>query len=195
MFAFLDSSSNVVAVSQSDISVASVQSSHPALGVTSRVENAPAGLRHVSQATAVNCTFHRLESGDGTDLSHYSEQGTLGVYKAAKIRDIDRRTDELIDAGFVFPPGGQTFSLSDKAQAKLNGAFAARNEPEFTYPKEWNTKDDDGTYVLADANAVRSFYLTAVGTVSAHLESGTVLKKQVNAATTTAEVDAVVDTR
>jgi len=116
--------------------------------------------------------------------------------KRERVRVVDTRTNEIIDAGFEFPPAsGVLFSLSMQAQSKLNGAFIARDEPEFVYPLEWNNIDDTTTVAIADASTLRLFYLQAVGTVKAVLESGTDLKKAINVATTIEEVEAVVDPR
>lgn len=110
---------------------------------------------------------------------------------------IDARTGELIvDGGFQYPPGtGEIYSLSREAQQLLIGCNSAHLEPEFTWPLTWNSKDD--SYVLTINNAAewRPFYLTAVGTVRSHRDSGTALKDMVRAANSVLAVEAVVDNR
>lgn len=117
----------------------------------------------------------------------------LRAAKAAKFSAIDRRTGQLISAGFAF--AGRQFSLSTEAQSRLMGLNQIREDPNVVYPVKWNTIDDAGTYILANATDVINFYLTAIGTYRYHLDKGTALKDQVRAAATVAEVDAVTDTR
>ena len=117
----------------------------------------------------------------------------LAGMKAARIVAVDLRTDELIAQGFAF--AGKVFSLSLAAQAKMTGIHAVKDHPAITYPIVWNTKDDLDHHSLASAAEVEGFYLTALGTIRAHLDSGTALHDAVNAATTQAELDAVVDLR
>ncbi len=59
----------------------------------------------------------------------------------------------------------------------------------------YNTLDDMGAVSLANAQEVRNFFLTALATYRAAIDSGSALKAQVRAASTEAEVDAVVDDR
>lgn len=125
-----------------------------------------------------------------------TDQGELAAAKAARLAAIDVRTDALIALGFRFPPApeGNLFSLAPSAVQQLIGAYAGREHPLFTYPVKWGALD--GTSVtLPDAASLEMFYLVAVGTVRARLDSGQALKEQVVAAQTLAEVEAVVDNR
>jgi len=116
--------------------------------------------------------------------------------KAEKIKTIDANTGALIGKGFEFPAAsGIMYSLSDAAQRTLIAADQQRSDPTFTYPVIWNSKDDLSEISLADATELHNFVLTAVGTTRAWLDSGTGLKSQVRAATTVAEVEAIVDNR
>lgn len=116
-----------------------------------------------------------------------------GKAKKLKYKAIDKRTDELIAAGFTY--GGKQFSLAATAQMKMVGTHEVKDDPALTYPIEWNTIDDNDTISLADATDLHNFYLTGVGTMRATLDSGTALKGLVRVATTKAEIDAVVDPR
>lgn len=118
---------------------------------------------------------------------------SLAIYKKNKFIQIDGRTEELIASGFQY--AGKTFSLSMNAQAKMMGINQIRSENEVVYPIRWNTKDDNDYYEIQNANDMRAFYLTGVGTYRAHVDAGTALKDLVRAATSKAEVDAVVDPR
>ena len=115
---------------------------------------------------------------------------TLEQAKEAKKMAIDGRTDELIAGGF--PYDSKMFSLSIEAQATWLGMSEAKAY--LTYPFEVSTKEGNA-YNLADATAVTMFFLTGVNAVKSYIASGRSLKVQVNAATTVAEVDAIVDPR
>jgi hypothetical protein len=120
----------------------------------------------------------------------------LDQAKKAKIAAIDARTRQLIDAGFEFPPGsGVVFSLSLNSQLTLLGLGTAKDDPAFTYPVDWNSKNDKAKQTIPDAATAGQFFLTALGTVRAHLDAGTALKDAVRAAATVGAVDAVVDPR
>lgn len=119
----------------------------------------------------------------------------LPALKAKKIEEIDAKTSQIQDVyGFEFPPGsGQRFSLGSEARDMLNGIIIAKDFA--TYPIAWNFKDQSGVFNIPDATTVVQFYMTAVGTFKAVQDSGTALKSAVRAATTKAELDAVVDPR
>ncbi len=123
----------------------------------------------------------------------------LQAVKDARGKQIDQRTGQLIAEGFVFPPAPDpaalTFSLSSNAQTSLIGADGARDDPLFVYPVNWNTIDDGDVYAIPNAATLHAFYLTALGTVRAWLDSGTAIKDQIRAATTPAAVAAVPDNR
>lgn len=116
------------------------------------------------------------------------ETVTLGE-KEAKNTLIDTRTQELIAQGFAFD--GHVFSLSPAAQMNWSGLKTF--EALLAWPVKI-TANGDLEYSLAQANLV-PFVGTALGTIAAHYTSGRALKLQVNAATTQAEIDAVVDDR
>ncbi len=124
----------------------------------------------------------------------------LSGYKTAKVTAVDAKTDELIALGFTFD--SMQFSLSLGAQMKMVGTHQIKDALALTYPINWNSIDDEDVYAIgagtdhaADAAILDAFYLTGLGTLRAHLDSGTALKDSVRAATTIAAVDAVVDSR
>jgi hypothetical protein len=122
---------------------------------------------------------------------------TLDSVKTRWFFQIDRRTSELIAEGFTF--AAKTFSLNITAQAALLGMMCAINNPTLapmlTWPVNWNTKDDFNYHAIPDAATFETFYITAMGTYRNWLDTGTALKDQVRAATTIAEVEAIVDPR
>lgn len=140
---------------------------------------------------AAELEAYKLSLKDAYDT--WKESVDLPAAKEAKFNAIDKRTEELIRAGFTY--GGKTFSLSTNAQNTFTGLYAVRAEVVFQYPVRVNTINDLDYLELADADDVRDFYLTAVGTYRAHLDGGTALKDAVRDATTIAEVEAVKDGR
>jgi hypothetical protein len=126
-------------------------------------------------------------------VSSHKAITSIQRYKNKKIAAIDERTGELIRMGFSY--GGKIFSLSDNAQRKMIGTHEVKDHPALVYPVEWNTKDDLDSVLLSNAAELDAFYLTGLGTMRAHIDSGTTLKRDVRSATTLAEVQAVVDAR
>lgn len=128
---------------------------------------------------------------DGLVASHPS----VAHLKEQRFAQIDVRTRALIAQGFT--SSGKVFSLSIEAQSYWTNAYQAREVFTATgaYPLRVNTLDDLDAVDLADEAAVVAFYTAAVGTVKAHLGSGTQLKDQIRAATTPADIAAVVDNR
>jgi len=133
-----------------------------------------------------------LSAGDKTILDSIINDGDLELDSAKnnKKKTIDAKTDELILNGFTYD--STVFSLSLAAQSTWTGMFSA--QAYLTYPMAVSTLSS-ASYSLADATAVTNFYLTGVGTIEAVLGSGRSLKVAVNACTTIAEVNAIVDPR
>lgn len=127
---------------------------------------------------------------DGIVSSH---DGTLLKAKQIKYYEIDKRTTELIGDGFEFDE--TIFSLSQAAQMRLVGINQVREMPQVSYPIKWNSKKDDSVYEVTDSNNLLGMFLTGLGTYRAHVDSGTDIKDLVRAATTVAEVEAIVDPR
>jgi len=113
--------------------------------------------------------------------------------KYTRIVEIDKKTDLIISNGFTY--SSKQFSLSIQAQSKMTAAYQLKDNPALVYPIEWNTIDDSDSYSIIDSSDLNSFYLTAIGTIRAILDSGTNLKKQIREATTVSEVNAIVDNR
>lgn len=128
---------------------------------------------------------------DSTVLDHTPK--SLAMYKEEKADVIDKRTGELIAAGYVV--AAKTFSLSKNAQLNLLGIHGSKDSPALTYPIKYNTKDDQDTHIINNSAELETFFLTALGTKKAHLDSGTVLKDSIRAAIDRAGVDAVIDNR
>ena len=125
---------------------------------------------------------------DAVDAAEFYE------HKLLKYEAIDAKTSALIAQGFQFPTDGYMYSLSLESQANIHGVFTARNLG-VNYPIHWLNIDEQGSVDLENANDVTEFFLTALGTIRAHKDSGTVLKDLVTAATTVEQLYAIVDDR
>ena len=122
------------------------------------------------------------------------DAATFNAYKGAKQDAIDRRTAELIGAGFTF--GGHLFSLSPQAQQNIVGLMKPVELGWITFPHSMSTTEiASPEYVVADEATFNLLYQTAVGTVKVHMDSGRALKKSIASCLTVGDVDAVEDTR
>ena len=194
MYAYLDSSNDVVGLSTVARTLEEAQAVNPDIATV--IDGAPAELGIKDHPKCV--IYHRKTSGDGTDISHYTEFENLDDYKVARLVTIDMRTRELITEGFEYPDSsGDFYSLSMEAQASFTFTYAARADATtISYPVKINLLSGMGTPLsLADAAAVEAFYKKGLQTVQGHKDSGTTLRDSVLAATTCEEVDAVVDNR
>jgi len=117
----------------------------------------------------------------------------IATWKKRKCDQIDLHTDDLINSGFEFI--GHKYSMSIEAQSRMLGMYQLRNEPLMVYPVSWNSLEDDYEIQIVNAQMVSGFFMTAVGTYRAYIDSGTQLKAAVRAATTKQEIDVIVDPR
>lgn len=194
MYAYLDVDNDVVAMSSTAYTLEQAQAAVPS--VVTVVPDAPNELRTKGSQTASEPYWHRLTSGNGSSMDHWSAVEDVTPLQTQRMLEIDARTDQLFAQGFEYPAdSGKVFSLSVQSQMKITSAFLLREQPAFVYPVRWNTRDNSDAHEMADAAALAAFYMAAVGTARAHLDSGTALKDAIRAATTTAEVNAVVDDR
>jgi hypothetical protein len=116
------------------------------------------------------------------------EEESLDDLKNKKYIEIDNRTSELINEGFIFD--GHRFSMSLTAQINWSNF---PNLPEQLFPL--NVVDiEEGVYVLFYANKF-NFYFAALNYKNQFLQSGGVLKTEIKACETPAEVDLIIDNR
>jgi hypothetical protein len=131
---------------------------------------------------------------NGSTWDEVALSDDLVAARAARLRAIDENTGNLIALGYSY--AGKQFSLSSNAQRWLSGLKAGLDLlAPGDYPLRINTIDDSDNYDISDENDAKALFGTALATIKAHLASGTALKDSVRAATTVAEVDAVVDSR
>lgn len=171
------------------------------------------GNKLIKELKAASCRFYSVSSfDDHTDVecpddltgpeqtaidgvvSAHTTNQTLDEYKLDKIGQIDLRTQQLVDLGFEYPASsGQMFGLSVSSQLLLLGLVVSKDF--LPFPVKYNSLDGLSVISLPNVSEVNNFFGTAVAIVKARQDSGTALKDLVRAATSTAEVDAVEDTR
>jgi hypothetical protein len=164
-----------------------------ALGFADRISYLNTSDKGSEIGTKVDLSADEIAAIDDLIAAH---KPALHLAKQTKVAAIDQRTKALIDEGFEFPPSsGQIFSLSTSAQVVLLALEAARGDPLFAYPVVYNTKDESAVIKLDDSDGVHAFFVTAIGACRGHLDSGTAIKNEVRAASSVAEVNAIVDPR
>lgn len=191
--AFLNSQNDVLAIATVPRTLEEVQNKLP--DAIEKIENAPIGLKPLRPLDPNAVEFHRKDSGDGTDISHYIVLADLDAYKDLLYKKIDKRTQELISAGFDFD--NETFSMSMQAQMNWNrlrtsiltGVLTALD-----FPRDIATISDE-SYTLITITDASDFFAAHVNRLEERLRSGRQLKNQIRQATTKAEVDAISDNR
>lgn len=113
------------------------------------------------------------------------------IDKPIRRAEIDAKTSELIGEGVV--EDAKTISLSQEAQTNWVSLHIAASG--LSYPYELMSLDDKGVVSFADVAALQAFCVKAIVVTQGHRDTGKDLKKSVNAATTIAELDLVVDNR
>ncbi len=129
-------------------------------------------------------------------LNYYNnieEVDWLESYKLQRFSEINERTAQLIESGYTYK--GFNFSLSDRAQTNILALYSTKDDPILIYPIKFNTIDDLNTFDAVNASDIANMYYSALATKKSYLDSGTVLKEQIRAATTRAAVDIISDIR
>jgi hypothetical protein len=171
-----------------------------AAGVEAALPGKVFGIWAVDASVAIlfadELTTGEIITLDAVVVAQQAAFDPLPVLKARRFAEIEARTDQLIALGFEYPPAsGNFYSLDLASQLRTLGVDHSKDFPELTYPVRWSTVNKMEAVDLANAAATRGFFLTALGTLRGRIDSGTVLYDAIRAATTKAEIDAVVDTR
>lgn len=129
--------------------------------------------------------------------AHQGGTAPLRMAKQKKVYSIDLKTSSLLSSGdFEYPvSSGLRFSMTSVAQFNTLVMYTRRNDNDFVYPVVRSTKNSASSISLPDAASVEAFYSASETAVRGILDSGNVLKIQVNAATTVEQVNAIVDNR
>ncbi len=127
------------------------------------------------------------------EITEYTPVPDLGSVKLVKMSAIDMKSAMLIAKGFVYD--NHIFSTSDKARSNWKDVKDNKDDlgyyPEDPIPV---SAQDQPEYTLLKSN-VNDFYKVGQSFVKGYIDSGRNLKKQVNACSTIAEVDAILDDR
>ncbi len=129
-------------------------------------------------------------------LSYYNnivESDWIEFYKTQKFEEINNKTQELIELGYIY--NGLTFSLSDHAQTNILALYSTKDDGILTYPILWNTIDDLNTFEILDRETISNIYYTALATKKAHLDSGTALKSLIRTSNTIQSINLIIDNR
>jgi hypothetical protein len=126
-----------------------------------------------------------------TDGDYVADSVSLYDYKQLKFNEIDKRTEELIAQGFAY--NSKTFSLSNNAQINLLGVDIKRNDG--ILPLTFHTVDDMDEETFTTPEDLDNFFMIALASKKAHLDSGSALKVSIRNAVDRAAVDAVIDNR
>lgn len=182
MYAYIESATGIVwAASQNEFTVEEIAANiHQ---VDSRRDDAPDNV----QARASGLDYYHRWTG-----TEYEVVWVLSELKRIKNDEINIRTRELISGGVTYM--GRVFPLEIPDQSTWHGIFNAVAAGVATYPIKVMDADDEPMY-LSDAQSFQQMYFYGFGAVGQILESGRAIKAQVNACTTKAEIDAIVDPR
>lgn len=204
MKVFLDASNRVVCTETAGnpaVDLAYIQANRPERNATQMISNAPEGLQvyepHIMRVCNLNKAYHEKTSGDGTDISHYTQQEDLRCAKLDAEKIVDSKTYTLIRGPFElgFQWNSHYFSMSSWGQLNLIGGtlFAAQ----LSYPLGWSAHDLNGnfvTYSIADAAELQNIYATGLGRKKVIMESGRAINVAIEAAVDQAGIDAALAT-
>lgn len=136
-----------------------------------------------------------VDSGNTPSAYDAYDGLTLEEAKSKRIREVDSKTETLIESGFTYD--GSSFSMSTNAQRNWSALGAANANGLLTFPLPISTVDE-GSYSVADEPSLLAFlgaYLTYQTDPAQPLGAGRVIKTEIQACTTVAEVKAVQDNR
>ena len=138
-------------------------------------------------------TTAEITTLDTTVSDNQTATDTLDALKAECMKDIDDHSRGLFAAGVTH--GGDLFSTSMAAQARMNDYVTLDDATQLDYPVRWPLKDNSGEGSFGNKVALKNFAQAMFDRVRAVEDGGLDLKVSIRAATTQAELDAVVDTR
>lgn len=196
MKVFLDINGECLGVcTKSNRTLAEAQAKNPS--INSMIDNAPMGLK---VRTSNSLSYHKKTSGDGTDISHYTDtsdiSGTalsLTENKTKKHDEVKDRTNYLLDNG-SFTHDGKEFRLSDRAIVRWIGVGHAELRTYLSFPFNVTAKDYS-TYTIPNVSDWHQFFGAGLTEMTVIETIGRAIHTQIIDATTQAELDAVVDNR
>jgi hypothetical protein len=156
-----------------------------------------------------SCTFG--ESGTITEKdgairamtnAEIDAAGLLDLHRKYRMRLVNQRTAEIEAQGFEYPASsGHRYGMDDASRINVAQMNNDRNDAAMPWNQDppvtqyYNAVDDSYALALEDADDVHAFYLAGLAAYSALKNAGNALKASLRAATTMAELDAIVDER
>lgn len=121
-----------------------------------------------------------------------NEAARLAASKETRNANVEAKTQDIIDVGFVYD--SETFGLSTQQQADLKSWNAKILDGSDTYPVDWVLLDFT-IYAIADRSVFEDLHQTCVDAINAAWEGELTFKEQIYEAATKAALDAVTDGR
>lgn len=183
MYAYLDSGNIVLATSTQEFQIADIPD------CVIRIDNAPeTGL--IAERSGL-ATYHKKISGDGSVLSDYEVCYRLDVFKRTKKDEINNHTDVMVVNGFIHD--GVHFKIEPHDESNLMGLTLEMLSGQDMTGAYFRAAEED--YYFKSNQDLIDVFSTGKYVISYAVQTGAALKDAVQAATTKAEIDAVVDNR
>ena len=138
----------------------------------------------------IDFIYYQIGEENNEDYIRLTNPSILELKESIK-SNIDKKTTELIYGGVTF--SGLTFSMSDSAQTNWSNFPNMYQFAPHLFPLPILSKNDE-PYLLQYSD-VMSFYFAALIHKNTQLQSGAILKQQIDAMTTKEELEAFVDPR
>lgn len=192
-YAFIDAGRNVVAISTEPREVVEVQVKAPS--VTARIDGVPMELLAWGYCNENRVEYHRLKEGAGGQvIGDYDLLEYLDALKEKRAAEIQANTEPILEArGATW--GEYQIAIHQTARDDLGALVTADLEGIVTYPTAFPSKIDGVTVPVASHDElvqISGAVLLAVQTIKMQ---GEALKAEIQAATTKAAVDAIIDNR
>ncbi|RLI84124.1 MAG: hypothetical protein DRP01_08425 [Archaeoglobales archaeon] len=185
---YLDATNTVIATSTKVKTLEEAQAINSS--IITRVLDAPDQV--VRTNTPGKLYYHQLTSGDGTDLSHYTEVEYLDAYKNAKIQSISLRTEELLALGFTY--NSQRFSMSSSFAAVYSSLLLMDQKDSVTFPLPIH--DLNGVpFAIETKEMLRTLLASAAAGIMGLQKADSQLREAILEAETVQDIDAITDDR
>jgi hypothetical protein len=190
-YAYLDVARNVITTREMPVAMETVQTEFPAVVV--RIDDAPDGLWCLENCTAENVQHHRMKEGmPGQAQDDYEVVEYLDLLKAKRIAEVTLKNEELFNKGALFD--GKRFAITKDDHAGWLAIVMVKDS--LIYPYQVYTINPPEPYLLPDANAVVGLVFGVLFPRCTEIyATGQVIDNELMAATSKAEIDAIIDTR
>lgn len=182
MYAYLDNNDTVLATSTKEFQIVDIPY------CVSRIDYAPEGL--IAERSGL-ATWHKKISGDGSVITDYEVCYSLDVFKREKKDQINEHTDVMVVNGFYHD--GVHFKIEPHDESNLTGLTLEMISGRDMTGAYFRAAEED--YYFKSNQDLIDVFSTGKYVISYAVQTGAVLKDAVQAATTKAEIDAIIDTR